>query len=114
MGKGSYLGELEQMVLWSVLRLDGKGYGASVLRELDSAVNRKLSTGALYSTLDRLEKKGMLQSEVADPEPGRGGRPKRLLTVTAEGREALARAKQEWMTVWAGVDPRVASHGHGA
>ena len=100
----TYLGELEQTVLWAVLRLDGQGYGAAIMRELDERVERRVSTGALYATLDRLEDKGMLSSRLADPEAGRGGRRKRYLTVTAEGRAALDRVRQEWMSLWGGLD----------
>ena len=103
MSKKTYLGELEQMVLWCVLRLGGDGYGASVLRELAGQVDRKLTTGALYATLDRLERKGMLSTRLADPEPGRGGRRKRYLTVTEAGRAALERTRRDWMRVWEGV-----------
>ena len=61
MGKETYLGELEQMVLWAVLRLGGDGYGAVVLKELNDRVGRRVSTGALYATLDRLEEKGCVR-----------------------------------------------------
>ena len=81
MTRGTYLGELEQMVLWAVLRLDGQGYGATIIEELSGRVERRVTPGALYATLDRLEEKGMLESRLADPEPGRGGRRKRYLTL---------------------------------
>lgn len=110
MEKETYLGELEQMVLWAVLRLGGDGYGAVVLKELNDRVGRRVSTGALYATLDRLEAKGVIQSRLADSEPGRGGRRKRLMTVTASGREALGRTRQEWLSLWDGMDIAVGSH----
>ncbi|HEX9886521.1 MAG TPA: PadR family transcriptional regulator [Longimicrobiales bacterium] len=100
----TYLGELEQMVLWAVLRLEGDAYGPLILEELGERVGRTVSPGALYATLDRLETKGMLRSTLADPEPRRGGRPRRYVSVTAEGREALARVRSEWMRLWAGLD----------
>ena len=103
MSDRTYLGELEQMVLWAVLRLDGEGYGASLIRELTDRVDRRVSTGALFATLDRLEDKGMLVSTLADPEPGRGGRRKRLMAVTEEGRLALARTQREWRAMWEGL-----------
>jgi DNA-binding PadR family transcriptional regulator len=100
----TYLGELEQMVLWAVLRLDGLGYGTTILEALTERSDRKITPGALYATLDRLEGKGMIQSRLADPEAGRGGRRKRFMTVTAEGRAALDRTRQEWMRVWDGLE----------
>ena len=104
MSEDIYLGELEQIVLWAVLRLDGEGYGAMILEELDQRVDRKVTPGALYTTLDRLEGKGMISSRLADPEPGRGGRRKRMLTVTAGGRSALQRTRREWLRMWDGVE----------
>ena len=104
MARQNYLGELEQMVLWAVLRLDGDGYGTTILEALTGRVERRVTPGALYATLDRLEEKGMIQSRLADAEAGRGGRRKRYLTVTSDGRVALDRTRQEWMRMWDGVD----------
>ena len=73
MTQQTYLGELEQMVLWAVLRLDGDGYGTTILEALTGRVDRRVTPGALYATLDRLEEKGMIQSRLADPEAGRTG-----------------------------------------
>ena len=92
------------MVLWAVLRLDGDGYGTTILEALTGRVDRRVTPGALYATLDRLEEKGVIQSRLADPEAGRGGRRKRYLTVTTEGRVALDRTRQEWMRMWDGMD----------
>jgi DNA-binding PadR family transcriptional regulator len=104
MERQAYLGELEQLVLWAVLRLDGDGYGTTILEALTARVDRRVTPGALYSTLDRLEEKKMIQSRLADPDRGRGGRRKRYLSVTAEGRAALARTRQEWMRMWDGME----------
>lgn len=113
MSKQTYLGELEQMVLWAVLRLGGTGYGATVLKELSERVGRELSTGALYATIDRLEEKGMIGARLADPEPGRGGRRKRYLSVTEAGRAALERTRSQWMRVWDGIDGTLEAHESG-
>lgn len=107
MGERPYLGELEQMVLWAALRLDGRGYGPRLLEELERRAGRTVTPGALYPTLDRLEEKGMIASSVGDPEPGRGGRPKRYVAVTAEGRAALAEARAEWIRLWEGLEAAV-------
>lgn len=96
----TYLGEFEQMVLWAVLRLDGSGYGPLILEELEARADRTVSPGALYPTLDRLEDKGMICSRLGEPEPGRGGRPKRFVEVTGEGRQALERARGTWTRLW--------------
>lgn len=104
MGGRAYLGELEQTLLWAVLRLDDRAYGPSILTELEQRVGRAVSPGALYATLDRLESKGMIESRLADPEPGRGGRPRRYVHVTPEGRAALERVRGEWTSLWAGLE----------
>jgi DNA-binding PadR family transcriptional regulator len=111
MSDPTYLGELEQMVLWAVLRLGDGAYGPRILGELEERVGRRVSPGALYATLDRLEMKGMIRSSLADPEPGRGGRPRRYVRVSAEGRHALARVRSEWTSLWTGVD--LATEGEG-
>jgi DNA-binding PadR family transcriptional regulator len=100
-----YLGELEQMILWVVLRLDGSGYGPLLLEELEKKAHRKVAPGALYATLDRLESKGMLVSRMGASEPGRGGRPKRYVQITADGRLALERARAAWTKLWDELDP---------
>jgi DNA-binding PadR family transcriptional regulator len=74
------------------------------MSELERRVERKVSRGALYVTLDRLEEKGMLTSTLGDPTPRRGGRPKRYLEVTPVGVSALRKSRDAWMTLWDGLD----------
>ena len=99
-----YLGELEQMVLLAILQLDDQAFGTNVMDELEQRVERKVSRGALYVTLDRLEEKGMLVSRIGDPTPRRGGRPKRFLAVTPAGVSALRKSRTAWMRLWDGLD----------
>lgn len=110
MEKSVYLGELEQAVLWTVLRLDGAGYGATILEELNARLGRDASAGAVYATLDRLESKGMIASRLADPDAKRGGRRKRFMEVTGAGKSALARLRSEWMGVWEGLEVALGAH----
>lgn len=105
MDDSTYLGELEQMVLWAALRLGGDGYGPRILEELEKRAGRTVSPGALYATLDRLEQKGMIRSRLGDPAPGRGGRPKRYVEVTAGGHAALRSARGAWTRLWEGLEP---------
>ena len=104
MKRPGYLGELEQMVLLAILQLDDSAYGTNVMNELKQRVARKVSRGALYVTLDRLEEKGMLSSRLGDPNPRRGGRPKRFMTVTPAGVSALKKSRSAWMQLWDGLD----------
>lgn len=105
-GATPYLGELEQMMLLAILQLDDDAYGLNILRELEERAGRKVSPGALYATLDRLEGKGAVASRFADPVPGRGGKPKRFMTVTEKGRAALQAARTAWARMAEGLEGR--------
>ncbi len=96
MKKKKHLGELEQMVLMAVLQLKDGAYGTNVLKELSDRGGRKVTPGALFATMDRLEGKGLVASRLGDPTPGRGGKRKRFLTVTPEGIAALRDARSAW------------------
>jgi PadR family transcriptional regulator, regulatory protein PadR len=76
----------EYLVLSAAARLGDGAYGASVMKEIAEATGKPGSVGALYTTLDRLEGKGLITTSMGDPTPVRGGRPKRLIRVTAKGR----------------------------
>jgi len=104
MKRTGYLGELEQMILLAILQLKDQAYGTSVMAELQRRVQRSVSRGALFVTLDRLEEKGMLRSRMDDPTPRRGGRPKRYLEVTPAGVAALQKSRTAWTSLWDGLD----------
>jgi PadR family transcriptional regulator PadR len=82
------LGEFEYLVLTAAVRLGDDAYGAAIRQEIEGATKRRCSIGALYTTLDRLESKGLLSSRMGDPTPQRGGRAKRMVRVTAKGIQA--------------------------
>jgi DNA-binding PadR family transcriptional regulator len=85
------LGEFEYLLLTAAARLGEDAYGAAIREEIESATKRRCSIGALYTTLDRLEAKGFIKTWMGDPTPERGGRPKRMVRVTAKGvQEATA------------------------
>lgn len=104
MRKKKYLGELEQMVLMAILQLKKDAYGLNIMRELGDRGGRKVSPGALYATLDRLEGKGVVTSRFEDPASGRGGKPRRYLTVTSVGLAALQQARQAWQRLGEGLE----------
>lgn len=104
MGDG-YLGEFEQMVLLTVLQLGTGAYGVRIMDDLDERVGRRVSRGAMYVTLDRLETKGLLEGRIADPTPERGGRAKRFVRVTPAGMKALARSRAALRELWKGLEP---------
>ncbi|MCC2616317.1 PadR family transcriptional regulator [Aestuariibacter halophilus] len=98
-----FLGEFEQMVLLALLKLGDQAYGASIRQLLDQQVGRDVALGALYSTLERLEKKAMVTSRMGEATPQRGGRPKRYFDVTAKGVQALKEVRQAMNTLWQDV-----------
>ena len=71
----NFLGEFEQMVLLSIMRLDNHAYGLAIGDELEAVAGRKPSSGSLYTTLDRMEKKGLVESLAGESSQERGGRP---------------------------------------
>ena len=84
------LGEFEYLLLTAAARLGADAYGAAMRQEIEEATGRVCSIGALYTTLDRLEKKGFVKTWMGDPTPQRGGRPKRMVRVTAKGVQAAS------------------------
>lgn len=89
MKRQAALGEFEQLVLLAVLQLKDRATGAEISRELEEKADRRVSRGALYSSLDRLESKGYLTWIVEESTPERGGHPSRKFSVTGPGMEAL-------------------------
>ncbi|HEY7671942.1 MAG TPA: PadR family transcriptional regulator [Gammaproteobacteria bacterium] len=98
------LGEFEQIVLLAVLRLQDSAYGVSIRREIAKRTGRDPSAGALYTTLDRMEHKGLVKSRMGDPTPERGGRAKRYYVVTGSGRVAIARAQRAYRRMLEGLE----------
>jgi len=98
-------GEFEQMVLLAVLRLRQDAYALAILRELDGQVGRSVSRGALYKTLERLEAKGHVTWSTEESTPDRGGHPRRLFAVSAEGIEVLRSSREALFKLWDGLDP---------
>lgn len=107
MNKVSYLGELEQMVLWTVVRLETEAYGLAIRDELERRTGRSASRGTVYVTLDRLVAKGCLSSRLEDPDERRAGRPRRYFTLTPAGKSAVREARDAMVSVWEGLGPAV-------
>lgn len=98
------LGEFEQMVLLAVLCADkaGEAYGITVYDELVARTKRRVARGAVYMTLDRLEKKGLLSSFQTEPTAERGGRAKRCYRVTKPAKAALRESRRALLNLWEG------------
>jgi PadR family transcriptional regulator, regulatory protein PadR len=98
------LGEFEQLVLLAILRLQRDGaYGVSIRAELALRTERDPAPGAIYTTLERLQTKGFVESEVGESTPQRGGRSKRYYRVTPEGLRSLRRARREFQRLAQGL-----------
>lgn len=104
MGKGSFLGEFEQVVLLAVAQLGDEGYGVTIRREIEERAQRDASVGAVYATLSRLEEKGMIASWESDPEARRGGRARRHYRLEPAGVDALRTSRSMLDRMWDGVD----------
>jgi PadR family transcriptional regulator, regulatory protein PadR len=92
--KGSYIGELEELVLLTVGILFKEAYGVAVMDEIEKQTGRSLNISAVHAVLKRLEEKGLVTSEMSDPTNERGGRRKRIFNLTAAGRKALSEANE--------------------
>jgi PadR family transcriptional regulator PadR len=101
------LGEFEQLVVLAVLRTsqdDRQAYGISVYDELVARTGRRVARGAVYMTLDRLEKKGLLTSYVTAPTAIRGGRARRCYRVTRTATAALTASRTALQRLWEGLE----------
>lgn len=105
MGGGGLLGAFEEHVLLSVARGGGDAYGMTVRRDIEARTGRDVSIGAVYSTLDRLEAKGMVASRLDDGPPERRGRARRFFTLARDGADALRTARDLNDRMWEGLDP---------
>jgi PadR family transcriptional regulator, regulatory protein PadR len=99
-----YLGEFEHIVILALLRLAGRAYGVTVRQEIEVRIGREVSIGAIYATLDRLERKGYVKSQFGEPTPERGGRSKRFFHVTAKGMSAVNRTHRAVQNMVQGLD----------
>jgi PadR family transcriptional regulator PadR len=82
------IGEFEYLLITAAARLGDDAYGAAIRQEIGAATGRKCSIGALYTTVERLETKGLLKTWMGDATPQRGGRAKRMVRVTPKGVQA--------------------------
>lgn len=79
------LGEFEYLVISTAASLGDDAYGAAIRERIESVAGRKCSIGALYTTVDRLEKKGLIKTRMGEATAERGGRAKRMIKVTPKG-----------------------------
>lgn len=107
MGGKPYLGELEHMVLAATMRLGPEAYGAAIIKEIAAETGRRVPSGSLSITVDRLESKGYVESRMGESDASRGGRPKRYVSITEAGVAALADSRSAMINLWQGLETRL-------
>lgn len=105
--KPAALGDFEQLVLLGVLRLQHDAYGAAIRQEIHERSGRDVSINAVYTTLDRLEKKGLLRSWMGEPTAQRGGRRRKFYALTASGTVAIRQACHAFQSMVDGLEGRL-------
>jgi DNA-binding PadR family transcriptional regulator len=100
------LGEFEQAILLAIAHLGDDAYGVTVRREIEARTERTIAIGALYTALERLERKGYVSSSMSDPTPERGGRSRRYYTLRAAGAAALKQSRWLLDRMWHGLPAR--------
>ena len=105
--KAAVLGDFEQLVLLGVLRLGDDAYGAAIRQEIHRRSGRDVSINAVYTTLERLEGKGLLKSWVGDPTTQRGGRRRKFYALRPAGVAALRRACRAFAGMVDGFESRL-------
>jgi DNA-binding PadR family transcriptional regulator len=103
MAAGSSIGTSELMVLLALIRLGEDAYGVPIAREIEERSGRAIALASVYATLDRLEDKGFVVSELGEPTAERGGRAKKYFTITGEGVSEVRAAKRSLTKLWKGL-----------
>jgi PadR family transcriptional regulator PadR len=101
------LGEFEQLVLLALVRLGDGAYGATLRREIEARARREVSISAVYTTLERLEQKGLVRSWIGEPTAQRGGRRRKHFELLPAGARALKLAYDAFTSMSAGLERRL-------
>jgi PadR family transcriptional regulator, regulatory protein PadR len=99
MGK-EYLGEFEELILTMVGALQEEAYGAAITDEIEAKLKREVNLSAVHVTLYRLEDKGYIKSSLGGATKERGGRRKRIYTITSAGMAMLKAMKEQRLVLW--------------
>ena len=103
--KRNSIGEFEELILLTTAVLYGQAYGVAIKNEIERRMNRKVSVGAMRTALERLEKKGLLNSEFGEATAVRGGKRKRYFRVTPYGKEILEAVMHARQQLWNEIPP---------
>jgi len=97
------LGNFEQAVLLAIIRLRDKAYGRAILQQIETRLGRDVAAGAVHSTLERLENKGLVKSQLGSGTAIRAGRPRRFYQLKPSGVSALNDARAAVDDLWRGL-----------
>jgi PadR family transcriptional regulator, regulatory protein PadR len=97
------LTDFELLILLAILRIGEEAYGVPIAGEIEAATSRPVTRASIYTALERLQRMGLVTSEMGDPTPERGGRAKRFFSVTAAGLKAVKEAQRAFSTMWRGL-----------
>jgi len=100
-------GAFEHLLLLALLRLGDDTYGVPICDEIEARTGRVVSPGAVYTALDRLERRGLVRSSLAEPTAARGGKRKRCYRLTERGRDAVAQAHSDILEMGRGLKPKL-------
>ena len=99
---GRSLGDFEQLILFAVLRLGDAAYGVTIREEIEANTAREVSAGAVYTTLDRMEKRGLVSSFFGEPTSERGGKRKKFYRLVEPGAALLRQSYEDMHRMAAG------------
>jgi DNA-binding PadR family transcriptional regulator len=100
MPKAHYLGEFELLVMLAIISLGEGAYGVPISREIERHTGRDVAYGTVYATLERLQEKGLVSSNLGEATPQRGGRAKRYFRVTTRGLRTVRETKESLTGFW--------------
>ncbi len=103
----SSLGEFEHQVLLTALRLDGNGYAAAIVVELEARARRSVTPAAVHIALARLDESGLVRSQLREDEGATGRRLRRYVSVTPRGLSLLRTERQRLVALWSGLEPQL-------
>lgn len=101
--KGSHLGEFEEIVMLTIAALQDEAYGLAIKKELAEQSKRKISISAVHAACNRLEEKGLLTAHFGEKSQQRGGKRKKIYTVSLKGQQALYEVQELRMRLWSRI-----------
>lgn len=104
-----HLGELEELVLLLIIMLKEEAYGLAIRHALKEHANRSVTIGAVHGTVNRLERKGLIASAMGGATDERGGRRKRIFSITNAGKSALEKSRDVKVSLWQKI-PELSLH----